>query len=55
MVEVNSVAGKVTAQMWDMNDLINCKGELDRGVMNYSYEKNEVTDGIFAAKMNITF
>ena len=55
MVEVNSVAGKVTAKMWEKNDLNNYKGELDRGVMNYSYQKNESTDGVFAAKMNITF
>jgi hypothetical protein len=41
--------------MWEKNDLNNYKGELDRGVMNYSYQKNESTDGVFAAKMNITF
>lgn len=55
VAEINSVVGKVTAKMWEKNDLNNYKGELDRGVMNYSYEKNEATDGIFAAKMNVAF
>jgi hypothetical protein len=55
VVSVDSVVGKVTGKVWEKNSVNNYKGELDRGVMNYSYEKNEATDGIFAAKLNVTF
>jgi hypothetical protein len=55
VVEVASSFGAVTGSVWEKNDLNNYKAELDRGVMNYSYQKNESTDGVFAAKMNVTF
>jgi len=55
VVSIDSVVGKVTAKMWEKNSVNNYKGELDRGVMNYSYEKNEVADGIFAAKLKVAF
>ena len=55
VVEVASSFGAVTGSVWEKNDLNNYKAELDRGVMNYSYTKNEVTDGVFAAKINVSF
>lgn len=55
VVSVDSVVGKVTGKVWEKNSVNNYKGELDRGVMNYSYEKNEATDGVFAAKLKVAF
>ena len=47
--------GTVTGKMYDVNDATTYVGELQAGVMTYSYTKADATNGVLTAELNVAF
>lgn len=55
VVTVGTAAGSVTGKAIDKNDAMTYVAELESGAMTYGYSKTDDVDGVFSAKIKVTF